>query len=131
MLRHTFYPSKKSPALTNETHKPSKGPKKATGMTPEGDTMDSTVPTEGMELPLLPLKNVVVFPRTIVNLTVGRTRSVQALNTAMSGDRRLVVIAQKNDEHDEPLPGDLYSTGTMVEVRQVRRQPDSRLQVEV
>lgn len=84
-----------------------------------------------LELPLLPLKNVVVFPRTIVNLTVGRTRSVQALNMAMSADRRLVVIAQKSDEHDEPVPDDLYSIGTMVEVRQVRRQPDSSLQVEV
>jgi ATP-dependent Lon protease len=93
--------------------------------------MDSTVPGGGIELPLLPLKNVVVFPRTIVNLTVGRARSIQALNTAMSADRRLIVIAQKNDEHDEPLPGDLYSAGTMVEVRQVRRQPDSSLQVEV
>jgi len=49
----------------------------------------------------------------------------------MGADRRLIVMAQKSDEHDEPLPGDLYSIGTMVEVRQVRRQPDSSLQVEV
>jgi ATP-dependent Lon protease len=83
------------------------------------------------QVPLLPLKNVVVFPRTIVNLTVGRARSVQALNMAMNADRRLVVIAQKSDERDEPRPEDLYEIGTLVEVRQVRRQPDASLQVEV
>src|SRR5919197_3579510 len=120
-----------SVAMTNESAKPSRGPRKTTGITPEGNTMDEVAHGGNVELPLLPLKNVVVFPRTIVNLTVGRTRSVQALNSAMSTDRRLVVIAQKSDEHDEPLPGDLYATGTMVEVRQVRRQPDSSLQVEV
>jgi ATP-dependent Lon protease len=84
-----------------------------------------------LNLPLIPLKNVVVFPRTIVNLTVGRARSISALNQAMGNDRHLVVVAQKSDEHDEPLAEDLYSIGTMVELRQVRRQPDSSLQVEV
>src|SRR6476660_1304167 len=84
-----------------------------------------------LNLPLIPLKNVVVFPRTIVNLTVGRARSISALNQAMSNDRHLVVVAQKSDESDEPQADDLYSTGTMVELRQVRRQPDSSLQVEV
>src|SRR3954451_7917519 len=84
-----------------------------------------------LALPLIPLKNVVVFPRTIVNLTVGRARSIQALNMAMSGDRHMVVFAQKTDEHDEPQLEDLYSVGTLVELRQVRRQPDASLQVEV
>jgi len=97
------------------------------GARAEGELMEDDASGGKLELPLLPLKNVVVFPRTIVNLTVGRTRSVQALNTAMSADRRLVVIAQKSDEHDEPVPDDLYAIGTMVEVRQVRRQPDSSL----
>jgi ATP-dependent Lon protease len=50
---------------------------------------------------------------------------------AMNADRRLIVIAQKSDERDEPRPEDLYEIGTMVEVRQVRRQPDASLQVEV
>jgi ATP-dependent Lon protease len=84
-----------------------------------------------LEYPLLPLKNVVVFPRTIVNLTIGRSRSIHALNTAMDGDRCLVVLAQKTGDHDDPSPGDLYGTGTVVEVRQVRRQADSSLQIEV
>ncbi|HEX8229522.1 MAG TPA: endopeptidase La [Chloroflexia bacterium] len=84
-----------------------------------------------VEYPLLPLKNVVVFPRTIVNLTIGRTRSVQALNMAMSGNRCLIVDAQREVETDEPDPEHLYDVGTLVEVRQVRRQADATLQVEV
>jgi ATP-dependent Lon protease len=84
-----------------------------------------------VEYPLLPLKNVVVFPRTIVNLTIGRTRSVQALNLAMSGNRCLIVDAQRDIDTDEPDPEHLYDVGTLVEVRQVRRQADATLQVEV
>jgi ATP-dependent Lon protease len=86
---------------------------------------------DSQEYPLLPLKNVVVFPRTIVNLTIGRARSAQALNTAVEGDRCLVVAAQRISEREDPLPADLYEIGTLVEVRQVRRQPDSTILVEV
>jgi ATP-dependent Lon protease len=93
--------------------------------------MADDAPHEKAGFPLLPLKNVVVFPRTIVNLTIGRSRSVQALNASVDGDRRLVVVAQKAVERDDPSPADLYSIGTLVEVRQVRRQADSTLQVEV
>lgn len=84
-----------------------------------------------LEYPLLPLKNVVVFPRTIVNLTIGRSRSIHALNTAMDGNRCVVVISQKAPDGDEPKPDDLYKVGTLVEVRQVRRQAEQGLQVEV
>ena len=87
-----------------------------------------------MEYPLLPLKNVVVFPRTIVNLTIGRSRSIHALNTAMDGNRCVVVISQKTagtPGGDEPQPSDLCEIGTLVEVRQVRRQTEQGLQVEV
>lgn len=87
--------------------------------------------SERMEIPLLPLKNVVVFPRTIVNLTIGRARSLNAANLAAEGDRRLVVVALKDSEEDEPAPDDLYPIGTLVEVKQMRRQPDATLQVEV
>ena len=93
--------------------------------------MLNDLPSSNLQLPLLPLKNVVVFPRTIVNLTVGRTRSIHALNLAMTSNRHLVVVAQTSDDHDDPLPEDLYHTGTLVEVKQVRRQPDGSIQVEV
>ncbi len=84
-----------------------------------------------MELPLLPLKNVVVFPRTIVNLTVNRARSLNAANMAFEGDHRMVVTAVKTDEGEDPTPADLYTIGTLVEVRAVRTQGDGTTQVEV
>src|SRR6266566_822016 len=87
--------------------------------------------SERLDIPLLPLKNVVVFPRTIVNLTIGRARSINAVNLAAEGDHRLVVVALKDGEQDDPTPEDLYSVGTLVEVKTVRRQPDATLQVEV
>jgi len=84
-----------------------------------------------LEFPLLTLKNVVVFPRTIVNLTIGRPRSVQALNKAMEANRCLVVMAQRGgSERDEAQVGDLFEIGTLVQVRQVRKA-DQGLQVEV
>jgi ATP-dependent Lon protease len=93
--------------------------------------MPNDAASERMDVPLLPLKNVVVFPRTIVNLTIGRARSLNAVNQAADGDHRLVVVAVKDSEQDDPTPEDLYSVGTLVEVKSVRRQPDNTLQVEV
>src|SRR3954468_22439613 len=57
--------------------------------------------------PLLPLKNVVVFPRNVVTLLVGRPRSVRALDQALTGDRRLIVTAHRDPEADNPRPEDL------------------------
>jgi ATP-dependent Lon protease len=84
-----------------------------------------------MEYPLLPLKNVVVFPRTLVTLTVGRARSIRALEDALSRDRRLVVMTQRAGQADEPGADEIYDVGTLVEVNQVQRQNDGNLQVNV
>ena len=92
--------------------------------------MSSDVP-HGKEFPLLPLKNVVVFPRTLVTLTVGRPRSIRALEEALVRDRRLVVATQRAGQSDEPEAEDIYDTGTLVEVGQVQRQADGNLQVSV
>jgi ATP-dependent Lon protease len=83
------------------------------------------------DVPLLPLKNVVVFPRTLVTLMVGRSRSMRALEEAMARDRRLVVATQRTVNVDDPVPEDVYEVGTLVEVSQVQRQPDGNLQVGV
>jgi ATP-dependent Lon protease len=72
--------------------------------------------------PLLPLKNVVIFPRNIVTLLVGRTRSIQAIEEAMTRDRRVVVTAHRDGDVEEPRPEDLHTTGTLVEVVQMDRQ---------
>ncbi len=79
--------------------------------------------------PLLPLKNVVIFPRNVVTLLVGRTRSIQAVEEAMSRDRRIVVTAHSTIETDDPRPDDLYEVGTLVEIVSVERQQGSNIQV--
>ena len=92
----------------------------------------SSEPTRGKtEFPLLPLKNVVVFPRTLVTLTVGRARSIRALEEALGHDRRLVVATQRAGQVDDPTDTEIYKSATLVEVSQVQRQNDGNLQVNV
>jgi ATP-dependent Lon protease len=92
----------------------------------------SSEPTRGKtEFPLLPLKNVVVFPRTLVTLTVGRARSIRALEEALGHDRRLVVATQRAGQVDDPTDTEIYESATLVEVSQVQRQNDGNLQVNV
>src|SRR3954468_19220925 len=79
--------------------------------------------------PLLPLKNVVIFPRNVVTLLVGRTRSIQAVEDAMARDRKIVVTAHKDAEIDDPRPDDLHSIGTLAEIVSVERQQGSNIQV--
>jgi ATP-dependent Lon protease len=83
------------------------------------------------DIPLLPLKNVVVFPRTLVTLMVGRNRSMRALEDALARDRRLVVATQRSVQADDPTAEDVYDVGTVVEINQVQRQADGNLQVGV
>jgi ATP-dependent Lon protease len=79
--------------------------------------------------PLLPLKNVVIFPRNVVTLLVGRTRSIQAVDDAMARDRRIVVTAHRDAEIDDPRPDDLFSVGTLAEIVSIERQQGSNIQV--
>ncbi len=79
--------------------------------------------------PLLPLKNVVIFPRNIVTLLVGRPRSIQAVEESLSGNRRLVVTAHRDADAEDPTSDDLYSIGSLVELVSVERQPSNAIQV--
>ena len=79
--------------------------------------------------PLLPLKNVVIFPRNIVTLLVGRPRSIQAIEEAMTRDRRIVVTAHRDGEIEEPRPEDLHQVGTLAELVQMDRQQGNSVQV--
>ena len=79
--------------------------------------------------PLLPLKNIVIFPRNIVTLLVGRPRSIQAVEEALNRDRRVVVVAHRDPEIDDPLASDVYNVGTLAEVVKSERQQATTLQV--
>ncbi len=80
-------------------------------------------------LPLLPLRDVVVFPYMVTPLLVGRERSVAAVEAAMERDKYLCVVAQKEAETEEPSPDDLHHVGSIIKVLQIIRTPDDTLKI--
>jgi ATP-dependent Lon protease len=79
--------------------------------------------------PLLPLRDVVVYPHMVIPLFVGRDRSVHALNQAMQGGKQIVLVAQKQADVDEPGPADLYEVGTLATILQLLKLPDGTVKV--
>lgn len=65
-------------------------------------------PSETLDLPVLPLRDVVVFPHMVIPLFVGRDKSMHALEQAMEADKRILLLAQKSAETDDPHAADLY-----------------------
>ncbi len=82
-----------------------------------------------MELPLLPLRGVIVFPYVIIHLDVGREKSVSALEEAMVNNRMIVLAAQHQAKTNEPEPQDIYKLGTLAEIKQLLKLPDGTLRV--
>jgi len=82
-------------------------------------------------LPVLPLKNTVVFPYTIVPLYVGRVISIKALEVSNEHDRKLFIVAQKDGEIDDIMPDDLYDIGTVGEIVQSIKLPDGNYRIVV
>ena len=80
-------------------------------------------------LPVLPLRDIVVFPHMIAPLFVGRKQSVNALNSVMNGDKKILLLSQKNSEVDNPNEKDLYNYGTVAKVLQLLKLPDGTLKV--
>jgi len=79
--------------------------------------------------PLLPLRDIVVFPSMIVPLFVGREKSIKALQEAMKTDKSIVLVSQKNSEIDEPANKDIYSFGCLSKVLQLLKLPDGTVKV--
>ena len=84
---------------------------------------------ETRTLPMLPLRNIVVFPHMIVPLFVGRESSVKALEAVEKGDKTLVLVAQKDGENNAPKEKDLYTYGTVASLLQLIKMPDGTLKV--
>lgn len=82
-----------------------------------------------MRLPMIALRGLVIYPETVVHFDVGREKSITALQSAMMGNRRLFVVAQKNSMKDDPAIEDLYTVGTVVEVKQMMQLPDGVFRV--
>ena len=79
--------------------------------------------------PVLPLRDIVVFPHMIVPLFVGREKSVAALETVMKDDKQILLVAQKNASQDEPAPKDIHSVGVVGSVLQLLKLPDGTVKV--
>ncbi len=91
---------------------------------------DVNDPVKNMvELPLLPLRDVVVFPHMVIPLFVGRPRSIKALETSMEAGKSIVLVAQKSAAKDEPSPEDLYGIGTLANILQMLKLPDGTVKV--
>ena len=84
---------------------------------------------EFFDLPVLPLRDVVVFPHMVIPLFVGRDKSMQALERAMEADKRILLVAQKSAETDDPVAADLYAVGTLAQVLQLLKLPDGTIKV--
>jgi ATP-dependent Lon protease len=84
---------------------------------------------ERPDLPVLPLRDVVVFPSMVIPLFVGREKSIKALDQAMDRDKRILLVAQKSPETDDPAAADLYDIGTLAQVLQLLKLPDGTIKV--
>ncbi len=82
-----------------------------------------------IELPLLPLRDVVVYPHMVIPLFVGREKSIEALEAAMTGDKQILLLAQRNPADDDPGEDALYRVGTVATVLQLLKLPDGTVKV--
>ena len=80
-------------------------------------------------LPVLPLRDIVVFPHMVVPLFVGRDKSVKALEEVMRTDKQILLVTQKNSADDDPAPGDIYDVGVLANVLQLLKLPDGTVKV--
>ena len=91
--------------------------------------MSANISSEQVSLPLLPLRDVVVFPHMVIPLFVGRPKSIKALETSMESGKSILLVAQKTAAQDDPTPDDLYDTGSVATVLQMLKLPDGTVKV--
>ncbi len=89
----------------------------------------TTLPPTPLDLPLLPLRDVVVFPHMVIPLFVGRPKSIKALESAMESERRVMLVAQKTAAKDEPVVEDMFEVGCVATILQLLKLPDGTVKV--
>ena len=82
-----------------------------------------------VRLPLLPLRGIIVFPGMIINLDVGRDRSIKAVETAMASPKRILLVSQKSAEEAEPTARSLYPFGVVAELKQMLKMPNGAMRI--
>ena len=91
--------------------------------------MSEMIETQLSSIPILPLRDVVVYPHMVIPLFVGREKSIQALEAAMNNDKQILLVAQKSAAQDEPTQDDLYEIGTVSSILQLLKLPDGTVKV--
>ena len=91
--------------------------------------MSKTSKVEKTIFPLLPLRDVVVYPHMVVPLFVGREKSILALESAMESDKKVILVTQKDPAEDAPSLEDIYEVGTLATILQMLKLPDGTLKV--
>jgi len=89
----------------------------------------TSLPATPVDLPLLPLRDVVVFPHMVIPLFVGRPKSIKALESAMEAERRIMLVAQKAAAKDEPSAEDMFGVGCVATILQLLKLPDGTVKV--
>jgi len=89
----------------------------------------TNLPSDPLDLPLLPLRDVVVFPHMVIPLFVGRPKSIKALEAAMEAERRIMLVAQKAAAKDEPSVTDMFEVGCISTILQMLKLPDGTVKV--
>ena len=82
-----------------------------------------------IQLPLLPLRDVVVYPHMVLPLFVGREKSIEALEDAMANDKQVLLVAQRHAADDNPGADDIYQVGTVSNILQLLKLPDGTIKV--
>ena len=95
----------------------------------EVDDVVEAAEDEQPGIPVLPLRDVVVYPHMVIPLFVGREKSIVALDRAMNADKRILLIAQQKADMDDPEPEDLYEIGTLATILQMLKLPDGTVKV--
>src|SRR5512139_800305 len=90
---------------------------------------DLDIPQPLSLVPVLPLRDVVVYPHMVIPLFVGRERSIDALDAAMKDNKQILLVAQREAEVDEPEFDDLYRIGTLANILQLLKLPDGTVKV--
>src|SRR5210317_524176 len=90
---------------------------------------DDSVIDDSSGVPVLPLRDVVVYPHMVIPLFVGRQRSIVALDKSMKAGKRILLVAQKSADLDDPQPADLYEVGTLATILQLLKLPDGTVKV--
>ena len=93
------------------------------------EPVDEHVIDDLSAVPVLPLRDVVVYPHMVIPLFVGRQKSIHALEKAMNAGKRILLVAQKSADIDDPQPSDLYEVGTLATILQLLKLPDGTVKV--